>query len=1082
MDTHFITNQEKLLSDVVKNILPSSEKLFFLIGYFYFSGFQELYRHVDDKEIKILVGLDIEHDLANRIREYQIIQEVNQARGKIRENYYKSLVEIFNDTDFFDSEEKQDAFRLFLEKMKDGSLEIRKTLQPNHAKLYIFQNKEEFAQNGEYPGTVITGSSNFTRAGMKGRFEINVLSRDARNYKEAYEIFDVLWRDAITIVDRNNLDDFLYNVVDKIWIDKLPRPFLVYVRVLEEYFSERIKEHIRLPGDITRGRYFDLKYQIDAIKKAIDVIQRHNGVIIADVVGLGKSIIASAVAHNLNVKTIIITPPHLIGQWDDYRYEFDINAKIYSSGKIQQALKENNQDEEKLVIIDEAHKYRNELTADYADLHKLCQKNKVMLLSATPFNNRPQDVFSMVKFFQIPSRSTIQTVDNLSFQFRKLIIEYRKIKEAQSAKKESARAIRARVKNVADGIRNILSPLVIRRSRLDLDEIEEYKDDLRRQKIEFPKVNDPAILEYDLGDLGDLYEETLEKIAPEDEEAGFIGARYKPTYYIKNFEKYRKKIAKDMGVDENLLKQSQINLAIFMKRLLVRRFESSMYAFQATLDSIIRQSELMLEWYEKLGRVPVYKKGKLPDLDSLMEATGEDLDEELKDSVLENELKEHIEKGLWFIDAKELKKKFIEDIRKDIKILSEIRKDWFGDGFPEDAKLEQFREEIKGQLEKDPKRKVVVFSEFADTVNYLFENLKNDIRLFKYTGNPKDATRKNKQLIRENFDAGYKDQKDDFDVLIATDAISEGFNLHRAGTVFNYDIPYNPTRVIQRVGRINRINMKVFNELFIYNFFPTTTGERETRVRQISTLKIAMVHALFGEDTKVLTKDEELQSWFAKQFQEAFRNQDELSPETRFENFIRKLRLSQRELIDEAMNISRRTRIGRTAKKEKTGVIVFGKKGDEFVFKYGGKKGDSIAIGIAEALKLFEAEISEEARKTSKSFDAIYDGIKRKLFSRKTEVSMDKGKTETIQKVEVLKSKVSSKRDYLEDLLYVIRDLDALPDRYAKLIRAIDIKSLKEDMKELEKEVPHTYLIDIIEREKKIDEGKEVLILSEELI
>lgn len=1082
MDTHFITNQEKLLSDVVKNILPSSEKLFFLIGYFYFSGFQELYRHVDDKEIKILVGLDIEHDLANRIREYQIIQEVNQARGKIRENYYKSLVEIFNDTDFFDSEEKQDAFRLFLEKMKDGSLEIRKTLQPNHAKLYIFQNKEEFAQNGEYPGTVITGSSNFTRAGMKGRFEINVLSRDARNYKEAYEIFDVLWRDAITIVDRNNLDDFLYNVVDKIWIDKLPRPFLVYVRVLEEYFSERIKEHIRLPGDITRGRYFDLKYQIDAIKKAIDVIQRHNGVIIADVVGLGKSIIASAVAHNLNVKTIIITPPHLIGQWDDYRYEFDINAKIYSSGKIQQALKENNQDEEKLVIIDEAHKYRNELTADYADLHKLCQKNKVMLLSATPFNNRPQDVFSMVKFFQIPSRSTIQTVDNLSFQFRKLIIEYRKIKEAQSAKKESARAIRARVKNVADGIRNILSPLVIRRSRLDLDEIEEYKDDLRRQKIEFPKVNDPAILEYDLGDLGDLYEETLEKIAPEDEEAGFIGARYKPTYYIKNFEKYRKKIAKDMGVDENLLKQSQINLAIFMKRLLVRRFESSMYAFQATLDSIIRQSELMLEWYEKLGRVPVYKKGKLPDLDSLMEATGEDLDEELKDSVLENELKEHIEKGLWFIDAKELKKKFIEDIRKDIKILSEIRKDWFGDGFPEDAKLEQFREEIKGQLEKDPKRKVVVFSEFADTVNYLFENLKNDIRLFKYTGNPKDATRKNKQLIRENFDAGYKDQKDDFDVLIATDAISEGFNLHRAGTVFNYDIPYNPTRVIQRVGRINRINMKVFNELFIYNFFPTTTGERETRVRQISTLKIAMVHALFGEDTKVLTKDEELQSWFAKQFQEAFRNQDELSPETRFENFIRKLRLSQRELIDEAMNISRRTRIGRTAKKEKTGVIVFGKKGDEFVFKYGGKKGDSIAIGIAEALKLFEAEISEEARKTSKSFDAIYDGIKRKLFSRKTEVSMDKGKTETIQKVEVLKSKVSSKRDYLEDLLYVIRDLDALPDRYAKLIRAIDIKSLKEDMKELEKEVPHTYLIDIIEREKKIDEGREVLILSEELI
>ncbi|GBD96117.1 ATP-dependent helicase HepA [bacterium BMS3Abin06] len=1080
MSTHFITNQEKLLSDVVKNILPSSEKLYFLIGYFYFSGFQELHKHVVDKETKILVGLDIEHDLTNKIREYEIIQEVHSARGKIREIYYKSLVDIFNDTDFFDSEEKQDAFRLFLDKIKDGSLEIRKTLQPNHAKLYIFENREEFSQGGEYPGTVITGSSNFTRAGMKGRFEINVISRDARNYEEAYKIFESLWKESVTIVDKNNIDEFLYNVVEKIWIDKLPRPFLLYVRVLEEYFSERIKEHIRLPVEITRGRYFDLKYQVDAIKKALDVIQRHNGVIIADVVGLGKSIIASAVAHNLNLRTIIITPPHLIGQWDDYRYEFDINARIYSSGKIQQALKENNQDEEKVLIIDEAHKYRNELTADYADLHKLCQKNKVILLSATPFNNRPQDVFSMVKFFQIPSRSTIQTVDNLSFQFRRLILEYKKIKDIRSAKKESGNAVRARIKNVADGIRNILSPLVIRRSRLDLDEIEEYKEDLKQQKIEFPKVNDPQILEYDLSDLGDLYEETLDKIAPEDEDAGFIGARYKPTCYIKNFEKYRKKIAKDMGVDENLLKQSQINLSIFMKRLLVRRFESSIHAFRLTLDSIIRNSERICEWYEKLGRIPVYKKGKLPDLDSLMEATGEDLDEELKDSILEHELKDHIEKGLWLIDKKELKKKFIEDIRKDIRILSEIRSDWFGAGFPDDPKLERFTEIIRGQLRTDPGRKIIVFSEFSDTTDYLYDNLKEELKVFKYTGG--EATKKNKQIIRENFDAGYRDQKDDYDLLIATDAISEGFNLHRAGTVFNYDIPYNPTRVIQRVGRINRINMKVFNELFIYNFFPTSTGERETRVRQISTLKIAMVHALFGEDTKVLTKDEELQSWFAKQFQETFSNQEELSPETKYENFIKKLRVSGPGIIDEAMNISRRSRIRRRVEKDRSGVIVFGKKGEEYVFKYGSKKGESISIGVAEALRLFEADMPEEAKKTSDSFGPIYDDIKKNLFARKTEVSMDRGKTEAIQKVEALKGKLPTKRDYLEDLLYVVRDLDALPDRYAKLIRAIDIKTLKEDMKELEKEVPHKYLIDIIDREKKIDEGREVLILSEELI
>ena len=110
MSTQFITNEERLLSDVIRNILPSSQNLYFLIGYFYFSGFQEIYKNISDKEIKILVGLEIEHDLANKVREYEIIQEVNISRGKVRDNYCESLVALFNDTDYFDTREKQEAF------------------------------------------------------------------------------------------------------------------------------------------------------------------------------------------------------------------------------------------------------------------------------------------------------------------------------------------------------------------------------------------------------------------------------------------------------------------------------------------------------------------------------------------------------------------------------------------------------------------------------------------------------------------------------------------------------------------------------------------------------------------------------------------------------------------------------------------------------------------------------------------------------------------------------------------------------------------------------------------------------------
>ncbi|MHB9070487.1 MAG: helicase-related protein [Sedimentisphaerales bacterium] len=1082
MTAQFITNQNKLLSDVINNILPCSRNLYFLVGYFYFSGFQEIYEKVADKNLKILVGLEVERDLTNKVKEFEMLQEVNISRGQIRDNYYKSLVQLFNDTDFFDTPKKVDAFKLFLGKIENGTLEIRKTFHPNHAKLYVFENEENFNQGGEYPGTVITGSSNLTRAGLKDRFEINVVSRDLANYQEAYKIFQELWKDSVKIVDKDNLDDFFYNVVEKTWLNKSPSPFLLYIRVLNEYFRQYKADALRLPSKITDGEFLDLKYQIDAIGQAIDTIQKHNGVIIADVVGLGKSIIASTVAHNLNLRTIIISPPHLIDQWEDYHYDFKFHAKIYSSGKIEQALEENDKDEQKLIIIDEAHKYRNELTADYGNLHKLCQRNKIILLSATPFNNKPQDIFSMVRLFQIPTRTTLQTVDNLSYQFRELIVEYKRIKEAQKKKSESEIAISARINKVAEKIRNMLSPLVIRRSRLDLDAIDEYKKDLEQQNITFPKVNPPQELEYELGNLSGLYLSTLEQIAPEDEESakGFIGARYMPTNYIKDFEKYRQKIVEEMGVDENLYKQIQINLAQFMRRLLVRRFESSIFAFQTTLDNIIKSSETILEWYEKLGKVPVYKKGKLPDIESIIEVAGEDLDDELEENLFDYQLRKHIEKGLWFIDKKEIKKGFVEDVQRDIEVLNNIKQQWFGSGFPTDPKLEHFKTIVKERLKIDPSRKIVVFSEFADTVNYLYDKLKDELKVFKYTA--KDSSQTNKQVIKQNFDAASKIQKNDFDVLIATDAISEGFNLHRAGIVFNYDIPYNPTRVIQRVGRINRINKKVFDELFIYNFFPTETGEEETRVKQVSTLKLAMVHALFGEDTKYLTKDEELRSFFAAEYQRAIAAGDELSPETKYENFIRNLRANNKEIVEEAAKLPKRCRIKRTVKKEQSGVIVFGKKGDEYVFKIGSKTKEPHNLPIADALKLFEAEINETGEKTSNSFYEIYSKISENLFAKRTEVAKDRGKLDTIAMIEALKDKLPQHKDYLEDLLFVVKELDALPERFARLIRAIELNKLEKDFNELKRQVPLDYLLSIIEREQKIEDGKETLILSEELI
>jgi SNF2 family DNA or RNA helicase len=1082
MPSQFITNQKELLSDLMGSILDTSDKAFFLVGYFYFSGFGQLYRKLADRELKILVGMDIEKGILNKMREFEIIQDVELSRGAIRENYYRSLVQLFNDTDYFDGPEKQEAFRLFLGKIRDGSLEIRKTVKPNHAKLYLFQKKAEFNEGGHYPGALVTGSSNLSISGLTERQEINVVFRD-EHYREGRELFDALWKTAVDVAGPASAEAFSEWVLEKIWIDRLPRPFLMYLRVLDETFTIP-QSVLRMPAEITRNRYMNLKYQTDAVRQAIRIIERHNGVLIADVVGLGKSIVASAIAHNLGIKTIVVAPPHLKDQWRDYAFECEFNAKVYSSGGLEDALREQSDGGEKLVIVDEAHKFRNEFTADYAALHRLCQGNKVILLSATPFNNRPQDVFAMVKLFQIPARSTLQTVDSLSFRFQEMVKEYRSIDKARKDGGEDANVLAGRVRRLAASIRDLLGPVFIRRSRLDLEAIESYREDLKLQGVELNTVLPPKSLEYDLGDHSGLYAETLEAISPENEESkeGLTGARYKPTAYLKDPERFKKQLLSEFG-DANLFLQSQINLAKFMRRLLVKRFESSVHAFRKSLDSLIESAGVVADWYDRLGRVPIYKKGLhlLPDVESLLDLTGDDQEEEWNAFGFEEPLRKFTEKGLVVLRREDLKDDFILDVRKDIDLLRQIRDNWFKNGPGRDPKLDGFRVTLKRLLDEAPERKIVVFTEFSDTADHLGRELKDGFRVFKYSS--ADAGDAAKRTIRDNFDAGVPEngQKNDFDLLVATDAISEGFNLHRAGVIFNYDVPYNPTRVIQRVGRINRINQKVFDSLHIFNFFPTAAGEKEIRIRQIATLKIHMIHALLGGDTRILSSDEELESFFAEQYRTEWEMQEEKSWDVDFVNLLDRLKLTQPDLVEAARSLPKRCRIRRNAQKGRKGVLVFGKKGGDCAFRFGDGTADGVMLSAREALPLFEAEPGENAEKTGGEFHRIYEPLRKNLFARKSQVAMDTGRRQTLEKIQAVLKAAPVHRDYFEDLLVAARDLDGLPDFFMKRIRALSESTLEQDILRLKEQFPHAYLTGILEKARKIEEGEEIVILAEEL-
>ena len=1081
MSSSFITNKEKFLSDIINGILPKTDAVDILVGYFYFSGYMQLSENLKNKRIRILAGLDVDLHITNHIREVEAIRNGMVSRGLIKEEYYKQFVSIFNDSDFLDTAEKLEQFKMFYGKILDGTLEIRKTLEPCHSKMYLFAYNDLVNEGGELPGVLITGSSNLSYQGLKGRLELNARFNDKQDYDEGKRIFDELWESSVVIVSKDNLDEWNNKVMTRIWYDKIYSPYLMYIRVLKEYFNIPTSNNILTPHDITEGRYSNLRYQTDAVQMALKALNNHNGAIVADVVGLGKSIIASTIARNLRLRTIIVCPPHLYKQWEGYRDEFGFTATVFSAGKIEDAVfhyQELVKDGEQfLIIIDEAHRFRNEYTQDYALLHNLCSGNKVLLLTATPFNNQPADIYALIKLFQIPSRSTLKTVENLGAAFKDLIDKYKALRETQKAGKATAEEIKIEVNNIAKKIRSIISPLVVRRSRLDLQAIPEYADDLKQQDIQLVLPNDPVELEYDLSELKDLYLSTLDRINKSDGSSDavyrFKAARYSPVLYI--YEELRDKLAKELedktGVKFNLLLGRQTNISSFMRHLLVARFESSVAAFQASLGYMIQSSEHMLRWIEKRHKIPVFKKGNLPDVEAFYESSDDGMEE------FEELFEKYESRGFFEIDMKYVKDDFVADVEADIQLLKNLREQWFGEenAVKSDPKLDSFIRIVRKQMNEEPNRKLIVFSEFADTVNYLGEALLNaGLPVMKYTST--DASPANKDRIRANFDAGLKPalQQNDFHILVATDAISEGYNLHRAGAIFNYDIPYNPTRVIQRIGRINRINKKVFDELYIYNYFPTDVGEAETRTKEISTLKMAMIHAIMGEDTKVLTKEEDLQAYFKERYRKEFARSEETSWDTPYRKLLNSVKGT--EVYDQAMEVPHRARTARNIDKPKKGVLMFGLKDDDFVFKLGDTMTTPVMIPAEEAIALFEAEKDETPVDLSHDFDVVYQKVKASLFSSDVAERNEKELINALAKIKILMKNQLLPKDYLADLLQVVKS-EALSGYEIRYINQLAPK----DAVKLPLKISVEYLARIINSQNRVDDNEETLILSEEL-
>ncbi len=402
-------------------------------------------------------------------------------------------------------------------------------------------------------------------------------------------------------------------------------PFEAYVKILKTYLD--LMEQRSLRPQVKRlmeeHSYRVYRYQEEAVQQALTVLEEYGGVILADVVGLGKSVIACWLARERGGRGLVICPPALIGDpqtkstgWHKYLSEFGLNDwEVYSLGaldKVQEFLALYG-DDITTVIVDEAHRFRNEDTEAYERLSQICANRGVILLTATPFNNAPTDIFALLKLFIPPGRSTLTLDEKLAARFARYNSEFRRlsyiIRYHNSGGEKQARAeryyneifdldvpidiklTRQRIKQLADEIRAVIEPVIIRRNRLDLKRDPVYA----REVTELSETADPIELFYELTpEQSAFYDRVIKEYFGEDGQ--FRGAVYQPYAY-----EQRSKLAK-LDEEGNFTFQQQRNLYEFMRRLLVKRFESSFGAFAKSLNNFIHIHAITLAFIDKTGR------------------------------------------------------------------------------------------------------------------------------------------------------------------------------------------------------------------------------------------------------------------------------------------------------------------------------------------------------------------------------------------------------------------------------------------------------------------------------------------------
>ena len=787
------------MKEVLKTIAKDSVSFKCAVGYFYLEGLVEIINALKElQEIKILMGYE--------------------TTKPTKEKLIKAFKEKFNQLEI--NEQTKPAIKLFYQLVKEyKTLKIRvyfgdgTKAERLHSKSYLFlRNSQTNSMLDRYKAGVI-GSSNLTPSGLIGNTELNIIVTEPRELEDVEKWFENLWSKGTEDFEKLKVSEAILEAIEKSKFNEELENTFVYIE--PEKFLKILIKYLNadyLFEEFKKSKLLQFQY-VDFIRTLNNFNSKgYRGCFLTSSVGLGKSYVAAQVAKyflNNNKKVLIIAPAGLVRneeQWPRYLKEFGVyeKVKLESMGILQKrpdVFRHNKYSKDYgLIIVDEAHNYRSTDAYRTRNLKKIIDENgkaKILFLTATPINTSLDDLLNLVKLFYRRGQNLL--FDKLVRELGDLInlFKNKEYEALTTSEKEGLSTIQEEIEK----------EMFVKSTRETIKTSSDYIDELKIfSGIDITQIKDPDVKEVKY-ELDSRYKDIVNGIVE------FITSLSAAHLRLLDPEKGAR-------------------LGGFFKWILYKRFESDISAYYLTLKRLSKKSTMILTAVAKQNTKYLEEDEYEDDVNIHFDLDFRDKLAQVIEKIKKGKGKEH----LGILD--ELKGD-VNKINQEIEELEPFLKENSEMIFKNDQKINQ----LNSILTYNKDKKLLIFTEYRDTLLAIKEHFKDTInsKEIRFV----DSNTKNKQTIIEKFN----EPKDKLRILITTDTLSEGFNISGADLVINFDVPYNPVRIIQRIGRATRLDAP--KEIEVLNFKPDAAIDVELKLVETMELRIKDIIRFVGVEYRI---------------------------------------------------------------------------------------------------------------------------------------------------------------------------------------------------------------------------------------